>query len=846
MKVPGQIFYGRLLLALAGGLFCAALSYFNGVQALDRMVYDAFNEAVPLPPAHDIVIVAIDERSLQELGRWPWPREKHVELLRKLLEAGSAAVAIDILFAEEDANYPEVDQLLARAVASHGSVVLPIFIGQTTRGGNLAELGPIASLAKVAASLGHVHIEVDNDGVARRVFLKVGLGENRWTHFSVSLADTLGLPTDKLPGVVDREVLANPDPAAIIRSHENLIPFMGPAGTVKQVSYADVMRGRISGDVLKDKIVFVGAIAAGHADNITTSLGQISGVEVNANIFQALRNKQLIQAASPLLSALIAFMITVMTIWVFTRLAPRQLLMIVLSIAALLPIVSFAVFSIWRYWVSPAPAMLTLLIAYPLWNWLRLDAALGFIHGQLTELERENSAISHNYDWQDVERAANFLQALGHITSWEWGDPVAAALVPEQDKKWRSTATISSKVFTFGEQSRPLKLAWQPEHESTATNLLQIFPGDGAQSSEPGSGADFLNINLFHLDQAYAEAQRNSELIKGTLEQLGSGVILADFSGEILLINERAQSLLHLPGNSKDLLAALAAVELPDGDAMVNLIGNLVASGMHFNREVRTLNGGHDMLCQGGVIGLDKPMLLVVLTDVSELKDSEKQRTEALNFLSHDLRAPLTSVLALIEGAKGEHPQMQKDALLAEIEKYIQRNLSYAENFIQLAKIEHKTPPRFDECDAQSLIDNAVAQLFHAAKKRHIKLRIAYPEDDIWLNCNRDHVERALINLIDNAIKHSVDSSNISITLSSDAQFAMFEISDEGEGIEPQDLDRIFDGFQQGNTARSGVGLGLRFVSAVANSHAGSIVVTNNLTGGSSFLLKISLDAKPA
>ena len=71
MKVPGQIFYGRLLLALAGGLFCAALSYFNGVQALDRMVYDAFNEAVPLPPAQDIVIVAIDERSLQELGAGP-------------------------------------------------------------------------------------------------------------------------------------------------------------------------------------------------------------------------------------------------------------------------------------------------------------------------------------------------------------------------------------------------------------------------------------------------------------------------------------------------------------------------------------------------------------------------------------------------------------------------------------------------------------------------------------------------------------------------------------------------------------------------------------------------------
>ena len=115
LKLPAQIFYARLLLALAGGGFCAAISYFHWVQPMDRIFYDVFNEQSPMSTPDDIVIVAMDERSLRELGRWPWPREKHVELLRKLKTAGVAAAAMDILFAEREANYPEIDKLLAEA-----------------------------------------------------------------------------------------------------------------------------------------------------------------------------------------------------------------------------------------------------------------------------------------------------------------------------------------------------------------------------------------------------------------------------------------------------------------------------------------------------------------------------------------------------------------------------------------------------------------------------------------------------------------------------------------------------------------------------------------------------------
>jgi len=79
-----------------------------------------------------------------------------------------------------------------------------------------------------------------------------------------------------------------------------------------------------------------------------------------------------------------------LTIFGFTRLAPGPLLLAVLSGAILLPLTSFLILYYVRVWISPAAMLLTLMFAYPLWNWLRLAAAMDFIQGHLLQLEKEN------------------------------------------------------------------------------------------------------------------------------------------------------------------------------------------------------------------------------------------------------------------------------------------------------------------------------------------------------------------------------------------------------------------------------------------------------------------------
>ncbi len=242
---------------------------------------------------------------------------------------------------------------------------------------------------------------------------------------------------------------------------------------------------------------------------------------------------------------------------------------------------------------------------------------------------------------------------------------------------------------------------------------------------------------------------------------------------------------------------------------------------------------------RGVIIELDEPLILISIADVTQIKLSERSRSEALNFLSHDLRAPMASILALIETARGDRSHQQSRELLTEIEQHIHRNLEYAENFIRLSRIAHETTPELEYVDAQFLIDNAVAQLFHGAARRQIQIVTDVPDEEAWLHCNASMMERALQNLLDNAVKYSGDGTRVELALRLDDGHLVFSVTDSGPGIRPSDQQRIFEMFHQGKNAIAGVGLGLRFVAAAAEVHGGEVGVENAPGGGARFWMRV-------
>ncbi|MGH8027610.1 MAG: CHASE2 domain-containing protein, partial [Pseudoxanthomonas sp.] len=117
----------RILTALAVASLVALLHLSAVTWRADAWMYDALTHASARTADDRIVVVAIDEKSLAELGRWPWSRRTHAELLERLRNAGVRGVALNILLSEPALFDPEGDALLAQALNRSGKVVLPVY-----------------------------------------------------------------------------------------------------------------------------------------------------------------------------------------------------------------------------------------------------------------------------------------------------------------------------------------------------------------------------------------------------------------------------------------------------------------------------------------------------------------------------------------------------------------------------------------------------------------------------------------------------------------------------------------------------------------------------------------------
>jgi CHASE2 domain-containing sensor protein len=149
-----------------------ALSYTDLLWRFDRWIYDAELQLLTRPASPDIVIIEVDQKSLNQIGRWPWPRNVHARLLQLLAQAKTQAIGFDMLFAEDDPQHPELDNQFADALAAARTVVLPMIIEHN--GPKLVETPPLPAYSQYAV-LGHANVDLDKDGVSRSVLLQLGV-----------------------------------------------------------------------------------------------------------------------------------------------------------------------------------------------------------------------------------------------------------------------------------------------------------------------------------------------------------------------------------------------------------------------------------------------------------------------------------------------------------------------------------------------------------------------------------------------------------------------------------------------------------------------------------------------
>ena len=806
-------------IGLAVALLCA---YGKLTERADFVIYDQLLLHRDVPPPANVVIVGIDNRSISQLGRWPWPRAVHAELLRQLARARPQAVIYDVLFTEPAPG----DTELARAMTATPTYLPLLLEHQSTNGAPPEVVRPVPPLRAAAAGIGHINVEVDRDGILRSVALFEGTREQLWPQLAVPVYQALRGARAPLPGKgfgpqTSESALAALPPAAPIRTQRILLPFSRRSNDYPQVSFDAVLRGEVPPEVFRDKIVIVGATASGMHDRFATPIsgtaGELAGVTIYANVLDALLGSRAIEMASTAATVAASMMPALMLLGALLVLSPLASLLMTVLLAALSIAASAALLYIGQVWLTPMPALVALLLIYPLWNWRRLEVAMSYLGQELEHLANEPHLLPQPQE--PARRGAGDVLER-HITLTK------QAAQRQRDMRrfiWDSLNSLPEPILVAAHDGRVL-LANAPAH-------------------------------------AYFGARA-----------LGAGARLPELFGTMRFVHA---------------IDADGTAKLPDGVCWPDVLvpdNATHAATMMRGLEVEDKSGRHYLLRYARFAGADGKTenWIASLVDVTEMHAAQRQRDELLHLLSHDMRSPQASILALLATERPKAEPAGTAKVFEQVERYARRTLALADDFVQLARAESQTYS-LEPLDLAELALDASDEIWPLAKAKHIEVRCtrgggsagnggipdevqsgepgddrnpgnrrpgddgegldgqaAHAGDDVlvdgdskyWVLADGALMTRALINLLSNAVKYSLPHTRIDCVVRIDPQAphrVCCIVRDHGYGIAPEQQAHLFERFRRfrapGQPVSEGVGLGMAFVKTVVERHRGEIAV---------------------
>lgn len=242
---------------------------------------------------------------------------------------------------------------------------------------------------------------------------------------------------------------------------------------------------------------------------------------------------------------------------------------------------------------------------------------------------------------------------------------------------------------------------------------------------------------------------------------------------------------------------------------------------------------------------LDREFIYNEREKIKVSMESEHLKSTLLRSISHDLKTPLTGIKGaselIIEGYdKLDALEMKK--LARDINEETTWLINTVQNILDMTRISEGKLTFNKEYEA---VDDIINQAITHVKQLipSSRLYVTYPDDIILLNVDSKLIVQVLVNLLDNAYKHSKENSPIYLKAYSKDNKVVFEVIDEGEGIDPKVIDTMFDGFvtktKSAADSRVGVGLGLSICKAIVTAHNGIISGQNTNSGGAIFRVEL-------
>lgn len=348
-----------------------------------------------------------------------------------------------------------------------------------------------------------------------------------------------------------------------------------------------------------------------------------------------------------------------------------------------------------------------------------------------------------------------------------------------------------------------------------------------------------------------AQAQNLYDL---AIEKSRIRTIINCMADGVLVTNRDLEMVLHNPALMRLLGLSTALVEptalsdfLTDEDLEKGLKSILETSGEEAVLISRELRKGNRYLhtLSAPVPGLDGQVLgtVTVFQDITTFRQLDEMKSEFVHMVSHELRSPLASIKQLLtvvlDGLAGELMAKQKD-LLSRSQLKIQGLLELINDLLDVAKIEsghsfqQQAPLRLGE-----VLEQTIALVRPRAESQNVALRLDLPPELPLIQADPRSMEELFTNLISNAVNYSPEGGEVTVSAVSHGDYLAVMVSDNGIGIEPEEIPKIFDKFYRVKHPKTrqviGSGLGLAIVKGIVESHRGSIEVESQPGAGTTF-----------
>lgn len=788
------------------------------VQNINHWWFDKVLLSQDSSNSNDIVIIAIDDSSLEKIGAWPWPRSIHAKLLNQLTKIEPKNIAINILFSEPSADTSQ-DKELEDALLALKKAKIPVYLPVSSTGipdpsSNLNDFQlnrPTPQLAKAVEGLGHTLIHLDEDGKVRKTYLWEGNTTSKlWPSFALQMSRVEKNKHFEQQINLNKRLLEiqSSYPPELMKDYPQwklqapmYLPFSKNENHIKKYSYEKILNNEIPLEELNGKHIFIGATAVGIGDQYPTPLdGNYSlmpGIEIHATALDGILNNKLIQEVNSKIAYKFAVIILFLWSLLLWFLSPSKSILFFLIGILLASTINYILHWSFLYTLPITIFLISIIVPYILWNWRRFS----FLIIQLN-------------------KRAQFL-----FTNKNKNEDKLSLTVDNTQDGWQS--------------------------------ILQS-----------------LDIGL--------KAQHNRKMfLANTIQAMPEAVLLTDSKGVILLTNERVKVLTNqdiiLGGFATQLLdiyyekskvnnwSALIKIAIKKNGIEIDLQPSQIKDYKTLLLRAHSaefINTALDQPNQSTVDSNNVVGWIVTMVDITWQKKLQQQRDQALQLLSHDFRAPQSALLHLVLMQEKQLQDMcTKELAITEqltsslkttdqMRFQINATLKLADDFVWLLRAQSDEYKQ-QEINLENLLQQVSDRAWPLANAKNIIIKIDLSElnDNLcYLTAEANLLERALFNLIENSIKYSFENTKILIKVKINNQLLNIKqtlkisIIDQGKGIPELDIPNLFQKytrFHQADLSTKGHGLGLAFVYNVIKQHNSIIECHSEVNKGTEFIITL-------